>query len=197
MLTYVEFVDFGNGFQFVGVALVMGKRVVAACDADVWKGPVGAVMGEHEGADTCGIGAESEHHEIIHQPNVLAITARYAVGLFLIGEFFLKTLVATDALFNNKGPNQRFVVSLDDGRFGGAHFENVNFNNGTLLVFDEMGGPVAAPASSDLSTGGSLDIVGGDGTRFRLDISAFTGRIRVAEVEEVVMVEPDILPGNK
>lgn len=90
----------------------------------------------------------------------------------------------TDALFNARGPNQRYVVSLDDSRYGGAHFENIDFNNGSLLVFDELGGPVAAPSSTELSTGGSVDIVGGDGTRYRLTVSAFTGRIRVGQVDE-------------
>ena len=91
---------------------------------------------------------------------------------------------ATDALFNAKGPNQRYEVTLNDPRYGGSHFENIDFNNGSLLVFDEMGGPVAAPSSTDLSTGGTVDIVGGDGTRYRLTISAFTGRIRVSQIED-------------
>ena len=90
---------------------------------------------------------------------------------------------ATDALFDFKGPNQRYVVSLDDRRFGGTTMENVDFNGGALLIFDELGGPVAAPSSSDLSTGGSLEIVGGDGSRFQIDVAAFTGRIRVTEIE--------------
>ena len=91
---------------------------------------------------------------------------------------------ATDALFDNKGPGNRYVVSLNDDRFGGSRFENVDFNSGTLLIFDELGGPIAAPTSTELSTGGSLDIVGGDGTRFRIDVAAFTGRIRVSQVDD-------------
>ena len=89
----------------------------------------------------------------------------------------------TDALFDPKRPDDRYVVDLDDDdRFAGAHFENVNLNGGNVLIFDEIGGPTPASDDGSLSTGGSLDIVGGAGRRFRINVAAFTGRVTVREI---------------
>lgn len=90
-----------------------------------------------------------------------------------------------DALFDPRRPDDRYVVDLDDDdRFAGARFENIDLNGGNVLIFDEIGGPTPAGDDGSLSTGGSLDIVGGTGRRFRISISAFTGRVRVQEIDD-------------
>ncbi len=87
-----------------------------------------------------------------------------------------------DALYDPHGPMQRYIVSLDDPRFGGATLENAVFDADANLIFDEMGGPVASPGSDTLSAGGSVEVVGPD-TRWRINIAAFSGRVTVEQVE--------------
>ncbi len=89
---------------------------------------------------------------------------------------------ASDALYDPTGPMQRYIVSLDDPRFGGARIENPSFDGNADLIFDEMGGPVATPGSDTLSAGGLVEIVGPD-TRWRINIAAFSGRVTVEQVE--------------
>lgn len=87
-----------------------------------------------------------------------------------------------DALYNQRGIGERYIVSLDEDRFGGARLDAPAFNGGNILIFDELGGPVPAPASGELSDGGTVDIVG-PGLRYRVDVRAFTGRLVVSREE--------------
>lgn len=87
-----------------------------------------------------------------------------------------------DALYDPTGPMQRYIVSLDDPRFGGATLENASFDGDANLIFDEMGGPVAAPGSDTLSVGGMVEVAGPD-TRWRINVAAFSGRVTVEQVE--------------
>ncbi len=86
-----------------------------------------------------------------------------------------------DALFDAKGPGQRYRTLLDEDQFGGSFLENISFNGGSAVIFDEMGAPIAAAGSATLSDGGSVEIVGPD-SRFRIDIAAFTGRVTVVQL---------------
>lgn len=86
-----------------------------------------------------------------------------------------------DALYDPHGPDQRYRVDLDDPRFGGSRLENIEFNGGAGLIFDELGGPT--PAGSDaISTGGTLEVVGQD-SRYRVTVAPFTGRVTVLRLE--------------
>lgn len=87
-----------------------------------------------------------------------------------------------DALYDPRGPGQRYRVNLDDHDFGGAVIENLDLNGGNVLIFDEIGGPVAAPGSDTLSSGGSLELAGPQG-RFRINIAAFSGRVTVTKLD--------------
>jgi prepilin-type N-terminal cleavage/methylation domain-containing protein len=87
-----------------------------------------------------------------------------------------------DALYDPRGPGQRYRVLLSEQDFGGARIENVDFNGGDALIFDELGGPVAEASSDVGSTGGSVDVVGPD-TRFRINVAPFSGRITVQQIE--------------
>lgn len=90
--------------------------------------------------------------------------------------------LATDALYDPRGPGQRYVVDLDDFDFGGARITDIDLNGGNVLIFDAIGGPVASPGSDELSSGGSLEITGPQG-RFRIDIAAFSGRVNVVRLD--------------
>ncbi|MCA9303911.1 MAG: prepilin-type N-terminal cleavage/methylation domain-containing protein [Phycisphaerales bacterium] len=87
-----------------------------------------------------------------------------------------------NTLYDSKGPGQRYIVDLNEERFGGSVFQNISLNGGTTIVFDELGGPVAAAGSSELSDGGSIEIAGPYST-FRINIAAFTGRVTVTRLD--------------
>jgi type II secretory pathway pseudopilin PulG len=82
-----------------------------------------------------------------------------------------------------------YVVNFNDAVFGGARITNVVFGEGTTLIFDAMGGPVASAASDEPSSGGSITIVG-SGSTFQINVEAFTGRVTANRVEEDDEGEP-------
>lgn len=87
-----------------------------------------------------------------------------------------------DALYDIKGPEQRYRVSLNAERYGGAVIESASFDGDSTLIYDEMGGPVATPGSSTLSDGGSV-ILAGPLSRWRIEVAAFTGRVTVTRLD--------------
>lgn len=87
-----------------------------------------------------------------------------------------------DALFDAKGPGQRYRAELDEPRYGGSFLRDIDLNGGTAIIFDEMGAPIASAGSTTLSDGGSVQIEG-PSSRFRIDIAAFTGRVTVVRLD--------------
>lgn len=74
------------------------------------------------------------------------------------------------------------AVNLRNGRkFHDSRIESVNFDGSNVLVFDELGGTVTAPASTTPSSGGSL-IISGSNSRFRINVEAYTGRVSVTRL---------------
>lgn len=92
----------------------------------------------------------------------------------------------TDALQDPDDPSRPFGRDFDDDQYGGATIAEVGFNGGELLIFDELGGPVEELDGPEPGDGGSLE-VRGEFASFRVDVQAYTGRIRVTKVES----EPD------
>lgn len=90
--------------------------------------------------------------------------------------------VDNDALYDIRGPGQRYRVSLNDEVFGGTVIESVDFDGDNVLIFDEIGGPVSTPGSSTLSQGGTI-VLAGPLSRFRVEIAAFTGRVTVTRLD--------------
>ncbi|MEO1584546.1 MAG: prepilin-type N-terminal cleavage/methylation domain-containing protein [Planctomycetota bacterium] len=85
----------------------------------------------------------------------------------------------TDAMYKVDGPEQRFSVSLDDLSGGAAQLISADFDGLEMIIFDELGGPVADLTSDTPASGGSL-VVGGEEDRFRLRVEPYTGRVTVA-----------------
>lgn len=85
-----------------------------------------------------------------------------------------------DAMFKIDGPDQRFQVSLDDLSDGAAQLISADFDGLEMIIFDELGGPVADLTSNTPATGGSLVIGGADGVQFRVRVEPYTGRVTVA-----------------
>lgn len=92
--------------------------------------------------------------------------------------------LATDALPDPQYPARPFSRDFSDGKFGGAAVSNVNFNGDQILIFDELGGPVAELDGPNPGTGGSLRI-SGSGAVYRIDVQAYTGRVVVTKLEDV------------
>jgi prepilin-type N-terminal cleavage/methylation domain-containing protein len=90
--------------------------------------------------------------------------------------------VDADALYDPKGPDQRYRIFLNEEVYGGTVIESVDFDGNNTLIFDEMGGPVAAPGTSTLSDGGSI-VLAGPMSRWRINVAAFTGRVTVTRLD--------------
>jgi hypothetical protein len=85
--------------------------------------------------------------------------------------------VENDALYDPQGPDDKYIVSLNDPRFAGSIIEDADFAGTPNLIFDELGGPVAEP-DSDVPTGGYIEITG-MGQAFTIFVEAYSGRVRV------------------
>jgi Tfp pilus assembly protein FimT len=90
--------------------------------------------------------------------------------------------VDANTLYDSKGPGQRYIVDLNEERYGGSAIQNISLNGGDTIIFDELGGPIASAGSSELSDGGTLEITGQFST-FRINIAAFTGRVTVTRLD--------------
>lgn len=97
--------------------------------------------------------------------------------------------LATDALPDPDDPTRPFGRDFDLPRYGGAVLSSALFNGGALLIFDELGGPVAELDGPEAGAGGAVTIASrGEGsasaTVFRVEVQAYTGRVRVTKVQD-------------
>lgn len=88
---------------------------------------------------------------------------------------------ATDAIYNPSEPGERYDVTIDTEKMGGAQLTVANFDGDNVLVFDELGGPVQAPDSETASSGGFVQITGADSV-FQVDVEPYTGRVTVTNI---------------
>jgi hypothetical protein len=73
-------------------------------------------------------------------------------------------------------------VDLKNARkFHDSRIVSASIDGGNTLVFDEMGGTVAAPNSTTPSSGGTI-ILSGSGSQFKISIEAYTGRVTVIKL---------------
>lgn len=91
--------------------------------------------------------------------------------------------LATDFLPDPEAPTRPLGRDFDRGDFGGATLTAVDFNGADLLIFDELGGPVAELDGPDPGVGGSLRI-NGSGAKFVLSVEAYTGRVTVTRLAD-------------
>lgn len=84
---------------------------------------------------------------------------------------------STDALYDPQGPDDKYIVTLNDPRFAGCSITAANFNDTPTLIFDELGGPVSTP-DGDVPTGGFVTI-NGVGQTFTVHVEPYSGRVRV------------------
>lgn len=84
-------------------------------------------------------------------------------------------------LFNSGGVDGEYLVDFDVGAFDGADILSPSFEGGNVLIFDEIGAPVADGASDEPAGLGSVYIHGSMST-FRIDVLPYTGQVRVEQV---------------
>jgi len=75
-----------------------------------------------------------------------------------------------------------FSRDFSDSKYGGGSIVNPAFNGDVRLIFDELGGPVAAIDSDDPGMSGTVEIAGED-RRFLVTVEAYTGRVTVTRTE--------------
>lgn len=96
----------------------------------------------------------------------------------------------TDAMFDPDSldrPYFRDFGAVDRNRetwnkYGGVTIENIDFNGGETLIFDELGGPVENLTGPEPGNGGSLE-VRSEMASFRISVAPFTGRVTVERIE--------------
>ena len=84
-------------------------------------------------------------------------------------------------LFLSGGPDGQYVVDFDLGGFDGARLRMPDFEGDAILVFDEIGAPVVDGASDTAAGLGSV-YIDSDQSTFRVDISPYTGQVRIETV---------------
>jgi prepilin-type N-terminal cleavage/methylation domain-containing protein len=67
-------------------------------------------------------------------------------------------------------------------KFHTSRLEAVDFDGFDVLVFDEMGGPVAGVGSSTPGAGGNI-VISGSGSQFQVRVEAYTGRVSVVRLQ--------------
>ena len=82
------------------------------------------------------------------------------------------------AMFDPAQPNKPLSRNFDTDNYGGATISSVNINGGSLLVFDELGGPVSTLTGNEPASG-TIDITA-VGESFRISIAPYTGVLTVA-----------------
>lgn len=87
-----------------------------------------------------------------------------------------------NAMFDSSAPGGRFVRNLNERQFGGSRLTEAAFDGDPILIFDELGSPLASPGDSTPGLGGFI-IVQGTDSAFRINIDAYTGRLTVQSVE--------------
>lgn len=89
----------------------------------------------------------------------------------------------TDYLPDPSNPNRPYARNFDEGNYGDALIDDIDFNGTAILIFDELGGPVAELDGPDPGEGGSLRVTG-SGAIFEVAVQPFTGRVTVTKLED-------------
>lgn len=82
------------------------------------------------------------------------------------------------AMFDPASPTKPLSRNFDTDNYGGATISGVNISGGSLLIFDELGGPVTTLSGNDPASG-TIDITA-VGESFRISIAPYTGLVTVA-----------------
>jgi type II secretory pathway pseudopilin PulG len=70
----------------------------------------------------------------------------------------------------------------EDTAFEGTTILSADFDGDTVLIYDELGGPVQTLTGDTPSIGGTVRLSGSGGRIFDISVEAYTGRVTVTEV---------------
>ncbi len=78
--------------------------------------------------------------------------------------------------------NVIYTVDFNNSRkFHDSRFLAANFDGDAVLIFDELGGPIATPGATAPSAGGTATITG-SGSTFDVKVEPYTGRVTVVRL---------------
>ncbi len=89
----------------------------------------------------------------------------------------------TDLIYDPGDPDRPLGRNFDDEMYGGATITAADFNGDVLLIFDELGGPIAELDGPDPGNGGTVQVDGIDSS-YLVTVLPFTGRITVERIED-------------
>ncbi len=93
--------------------------------------------------------------------------------------------LTTNALPDPDRPDRPLARNFDEANYAGAALGNIDFNGGSLLIFDELGGPVRDLDGPEPGDTGSVTI-SGSGSVFRVNVEAYTGRVTVTKTQDAL-----------
>lgn len=85
-------------------------------------------------------------------------------------------------LFQAGGPGGQYIVDFDVDGFDGARLRLPTFDGDNILIFDEIGAPVAEAAGDTSANLGSI-YIDSDRATFRIDVAPYTGQVHVVKVD--------------
>lgn len=95
----------------------------------------------------------------------------------------------TNTMYDPTRSGGLYIVDFRSDNFGDSAITAVNFDGENILIFDALGGPVAAADSDEPGSGGTVTITG-SGSTFLITVEAFTGRVTVA-LQDPAAPEPE------
>jgi prepilin-type N-terminal cleavage/methylation domain-containing protein len=85
-------------------------------------------------------------------------------------------------LFLAGGPSGQYIIDFDVDGFDGARLRQPTFDGDAVLIFDEIGAPVVDASGDEAASLGTI-YIDSDRATFRVDVSPYTGQVRVEKVE--------------
>lgn len=173
------------GMTLIEVLVVVTILAIAAAAVIPQMGSVG-VLRVQGAVRTIVADISFAQSDAIAQQQPRAISFTPATNSYRVLQVVNNTIDLNNMLYDPTIVGERYDITLNDERFGGATMQNVNFNTDVpgvaspnqILVFDSLGMPVRSPAGNAPSTGGLLEVAG-FGTVHQIRVEPFTGRITV------------------
>jgi prepilin-type N-terminal cleavage/methylation domain-containing protein len=177
---------FRYGMTLIEVLVVVTILAIAAAAVIPQMGSVG-VLRVQGAVRTIVADISFAQSDAIAQQQPRAISFDTTTNSYRVLQVVNNTVDLNNTLYDPTIPGERYEITLNDERFGGALIQNPAFDttpssgggsSSTVLIFDTLGMPVKTPSGNTPSTGGLVEVAG-FGTVHQIRIEPFTGRITV------------------
>lgn len=116
------------------------------------------------------------------QSDALARQQGRAVVFDVVNNRYSVLAVPREGVAPNPATDTLLTVDLNDSRkFHNSRLTAANFDGDEVLIFDELGGPVADYGSTTPGAGGTVTLTG-SGATFQITVEAYTGRVTVTRL---------------